>query len=71
MEKEQGERDDILFVVFNNRDQRTTVTGTKVGFVEFRNHLAGNIVGTADPQDCRFKGSKAKPRRWSAKSKTP
>jgi hypothetical protein len=59
MEKEQGERYDILLIVLNNRDQRTTVACLQVGFIEFRYHLTGNILITADAKDCLFKRSKA------------
>jgi hypothetical protein len=44
MEKEPGKRNYVLSIMSDNRHKRPAVTGPEIGFIEFRNHLPGDIV---------------------------
>ena len=57
MEKQQGQRNDILPVVLYDWDQGTAIAGTQVCLVKFRYHLAGDIIVTMNVQDLPFECS--------------
>jgi hypothetical protein len=55
VEKQPGKGNHILPVVFYDRYQRPAITGAEIGFIEFRDHLPGNIIGTMNTQDLFLK----------------
>jgi hypothetical protein len=59
VEEEQGERYYVLPVMRYYRDKRTTISRPQICFVEFRNHLSGDIIISTYAEYLRFKRSQA------------
>jgi hypothetical protein len=59
VEEEAGEGYNILAIVLDNRYQGPAITGSEVGFEEFRHHLTWYIIDPMDPKDLAFKSSEA------------